>query len=293
MRTRICFLILCGLTAAASASPSGSGSVELERETGIIGGTAANGDPAVVFLAGFPADRSTMFTCTAIIVSPTAALTAAHCVDHADYTFGVFLGADASGTLAELEPQLVPISAVHPHPEYSREPPFTADIAVIEFATPVSITPLAISRTPPIEAMVGLSVRIVGYGQTVYEQPNSRKFAGTTVIAGLDPDDTILIGDTNVRTCIGDSGGPVLLDNIVLGVNSYSDTTGCNDPAHFRRTDAYLSFIDDLAGTMPVPPPPPDDDPPPDDEPGGGGCSTTHSPPWLLALLGLLLLRRR
>jgi secreted trypsin-like serine protease len=277
VRSLVSLVLVGGLTASASASP-----------TPIIGGTVETGDPAVVFLAGYPASRNTMFTCTAVIVSPTAALTAAHCVDHPGFTFGVFLGPDASGSLAELEPQLVPVSEVHIHPGYERDAPFFGDIAVIEFAQPVSVPPLPIMRTRPSEAMVGLSVRIVGYGQIVYDQYNSTKYAATTTIAALDPDDTILIGDANIHTCIGDSGGPALLGGVVIGITSYSDTSGCIDPAHFRRPDAFLAFIDEHAGTMPPPPP----EPLPDDEVAEGGCSTTH-PSGLLVVLLLTWIRRR
>ncbi|MBA2541614.1 MAG: S1 family peptidase [Deltaproteobacteria bacterium] len=278
MRSLILFLGF-GLATTASASPP------------IIGGALDTGDPAVVMLAGFPADRSTLFTCTAVIISPTAALTAAHCVDHPGFTYGVFFGADASAfsTLAKLEPELAPVSAVHAHPNYSRTPPFNADIAVIEFADPLpsSITPLQIARSQPVPAMVGLDVRIIGYGQTVFGQNNSAKYAATTKIAALDPDDTILIGTAQVRTCVGDSGGPALLDGVVIGIDSYSDTSGCGDPAHFRRTDAYLAFIDQHAGTAP---PPPDDELPIDE---GGGCNTGGESSVIFGLALLLLLTRR
>jgi secreted trypsin-like serine protease len=271
------------LAASSAASPAVAAP--------IIGGEVELGDPAVVLLAAYSTDRTELFTCTAIVIAPGALLTAAHCVDHPGFLFGVFFGADATPypTLAELEPQLAAVSAVHPHAEYSRTPPFYADIAVVELAAPTSIAPLPFRRTLPTGDMVGLDVRIVGYGQTTFGQSNLAKYAGTTVIAGLDADDTILIGD-QVRTCVGDSGGPALFDGVVLGIDSYSDTTGCADPAHFRRTDAFAAFIDQHAGTAPPPPPPDEIDNPPPSEPAGcatsGGCS-------LFAALGLLLQIRR
>jgi V8-like Glu-specific endopeptidase len=269
-------------SATASASP-------------IIGGTLETGDPAVVMLAAYPDDRTTLITCTAVIISPTAALTAAHCVDHPGFHYGVFFGADASAfpTLAALEPELAEVSATHMPPSYSRTPPFFADIAVIELAAPLppSITPLPIQRTSPVPAMVGLDVRIVGYGQTVFGENNSAKYSATTKIAALGTLDTILIGSAEARTCIGDSGGPALLDGVVIGIDSYSDTTGCGDPAHFRRTDSFLAFIDQHAGTAP----PVDDDPPPPDDPTGegGGCSTGRSSSVIFGLALLAVFRKR
>jgi MYXO-CTERM domain-containing protein len=228
-------------------------------------------------------------------VEPAATLPAITTEVHPGFLYGVFFGADATPVpkVLELEPELADVTTVHPFPDYDRAPPFFGDIAVVKLATPTGVTPIEIRRTAPTSDMVGLDVRIIGYGQTTFGVNNAAKYAGTTVIAGLDAGDTILIGD-GVRTCVGDSGGPALLDGVLLGVTSYSDTTGCTDPAHFRRTDAFLPFIDQHAGTSPdnppPPPPPPDDvDDPPSD---GGGCSTAGGAS-LFAALGLLLIRRR
>src|SRR4051812_40415030 len=80
VRTAVPALLLAvATTHAASAGP-------------IIGGAVDTGDPAVVMLAAYPTDHSTLFTCTAVVISPTALLTAAHCVDHPGFQFGVFFG---------------------------------------------------------------------------------------------------------------------------------------------------------------------------------------------------------
>ncbi len=155
MRTPIVLGLLTA-TATASASPP------------IIGGEIETGEPGTVLLAGYPSDQSTAFTCTAVVIAPRALLTAAHCVDHPGFTFGVFYGADATSlNTAALIAQLAPVSATHMHPSYDRDPPFNADIAVVNLAqdVPASVIPHAISRTPPVAAMVGLDVKIVGYGQ--------------------------------------------------------------------------------------------------------------------------------
>jgi MYXO-CTERM domain-containing protein len=264
----------------------------------IIGGTVDTGDPAVVMLAAYPADRSTMYTCTAVLVAPDVLLTAAHCLDHPGYTYGVFVGADASSypTLAQLEPQLAAVTAVHVHPQYNRAAPFFADIGIVKLAAPLSITPLAIQRTAPLPELAGAQVRIVGYGQTTYGQANSTKFAASTTIMSLESDDTILIGDPQRHTCIGDSGGPALLGNVVLGVDSYANTAGCTEPAYFRRTDAFLPFIDANTGaTAPdagVSDPPADPPAITDDDPAGCSAGGAGSP-VLLAVLALLASERR
>ncbi len=267
----------------------------------IIGGSMDANDPAVVLLAAYPANMSTLFTCSAVVVSPSHLLTAAHCLDHPGYTFGVYYGADASAysTLVELAPQLSPVTAVHMYPGYQTASPFEGDIGVVDLATATAVTPLMFDRSPPTADLVNMPVRIVGYGETVYETPNQVRYSASTIVASLDTGDTLLIGDATHRTCVGDSGGPAIYGGIVLGIDSYSDTTGCADPSHFRRTDIYAAFIDSYAGTAVA-----GDDPvdmPTDAGTTGtkpassGGCSTTNGSGGGLAIVGLaaLVARRR
>lgn len=222
----------------------------------VIGGTVETADPAVIALAAYPPDKSTLYTCTAIVIAPRHLLTAAHCVDNgADYIYGAFYGPDATGTIAQLEPQLAAVTAVHIHPNYSRSAPFLADLAIVDLAADAPVTPLAYARTAPV---AGTAVRIVGYGQLAVGTINEKKAEATTVIASVDSgattgSDTITVGDPTHHTCLGDSGGPALVasasGDLVVGVDSYADTQDCTLPSHFRRTDTYLAFIDQAIGS--------------------------------------------
>lgn len=253
-------LALTTLAALASCAPTERAAERTgSAKSAVIGGTPDAGDPAIVLLAAWPADQTVLDLCTATLVAPTMLLTAAHCVDphtHPGYQFGVFVGPDANAypTASTLIPKLLPIAAFHVHPDYDRDPPFTADVALVELAAPLDVTPLPVSFTAPTDDDVGAPARIVGYGQTVYEQPNAAKYSADTVLAAIDPGDTITVGELARRTCIGDSGGPALMDRngveTVVGVNSYTDLAGCLEPAHYRRTDLYAAF---LADYVPVP----------------------------------------
>lgn len=283
----------------------------LAAESTIINGTPEPGVPAVVQILAYPANKSTLYTCTGTVISPTAILTAAHCVDHeASYVYGIYFGADASaynGQIVNYEPHLKRIASTHIHPMYSRTAPFLADIAVMILAEPTDVEPMVFSREAPTPALVGAEVRIIGYGQSPYGVNVNKKLAADTVVADLDGGaDTILVGDAVYRTCVGDSGGPALQGDVILGVNSYS-AAGCGEPSHFRRTDAYAAFIDQFAGTMPEPEPEPSDDDgmvdddgddddddddsmtAPDDD---GGCASAPGA-GLLGLVGALGLAKR
>jgi len=243
--------LLSSLTAMSLAACAGPSDGDVGTTVApIVGGTLAPDDAAVVLLAAYPSDRSVLATCTASVISDTVLLTAAHCVDHPGWLYGMFPGADAAAypTLAALEPHLSPVSAVHMHPNYARMAPFTADIAVAILAQPTTIAPLPVHRAALTSALVGQPARIVGYGQAMVGVPSSTRRQAATVVAGFDPDDTVRVGDPQHVTCLGDSGGPALVIEggveTVIGVDSYADNGSCDQPAHFRRTNVYAPFID-------------------------------------------------
>lgn len=271
MNRRALFTLL-PLLLAACTGPGAAPEAVSEAAAPIIGGTVTTGDPAVVLLVSYPSDESTLATCTAALIAPTVLVTAAHCVDpgtHVGHTFGVFTGPDASAyaSVTQLKPQLAAVKSVHAHPDYDTAPPFRADIAVVVLEQPLAVAPLPINRSLPSPSLVGGPARIVGYGQVQYGKYNVIKHEAATVLASIGPVDTAVVGDVKHRSCIGDSGGPALvkIDGIetIVGVDSYTETSGCLEAASYRRTDVYTAFLDEYA-----PPPPP----PVDGGLGGGGA---------------------
>lgn len=270
------------------------------HESTIIGGTRSLGVEATVMLAGYPPDRSVLHACTAVVVSPTILLTSAHCVDtpnHPNYLYGVFTGDDASAYeyLAQLEPELEPVTSVHPHPDYDANLPFYADIAVVRMAAPLPMAPAPMQRTPLDNSFIGKPARIVGYGQTVYGTYNQTRHEAMTTLTMIE-NDTVVVGDSAKRSCLGDSGGPAFVDGKVVGIDSYGPV-GCGAAAHYRRVDSFLPFIEQyVPAPDPMDPDPSDPDiDPMDDDEDAGGCSTTRSSrlPWLLVLGAMLISRRR
>lgn len=308
------------LACAACAACAGPAVVD-EASAPIVGGAPDTGDPAIVMLVSYPPDQSTFDACTASLVAPKVLLTAAHCLDpqkHPGFSFGVFSGLDATAfsTAPQLVPHLTPVAEVHMHPEYDPKPPFHADIGVALLADPLAATPLPMNRAPLDTKLVGGPARIVGYGQIKYGEFHAEKREAATVVASLGADDTVIIGDLTHRSCVGDSGGPALvtIDGVetIVGVDSYAETTGCLEPAHYRRPDRYTEFLDSY-----VPPPPAMDagaggsggDGGDGGESGGkggeapatetesGGCSasgaSSNAVPWWLGPLLFMMRRRR
>lgn len=292
------------LPACAGPAPLGEGA------QAIIGGTPTTGDPAVVLLVSYPPDHSTFDACTASVIAPTVLLTAAHCLDpqsHPGYAFGVFTGPDASAypTANVLVPQLgAAAKEVHLHPDYDPNAPFHADLGVVVLDQAIAAAPLPVSRSPVSAALVGAPARIVGYGQTVYDQYNAQKHEATTVLSSIGTDDTIVVGDGMHRSCIGDSGGPALVKlsgvETIVGVDSYTELKGCLEPASYRRPDLYLAFIDSYAPPAAVDAGPLGGGGAGTGGSGGeshGGCGMAPGSPggaaWLLALLAVAISPRR
>lgn len=289
--------ILAALSLLAACTTPGVSSSEQD----IIGGSRSTGMGATVMLASYPMNRSVLATCSAVLVSPTVLLTSAHCVDepnHPNYIYGVFTGDDASAytTLALLEPHLVPVASVHAHPQYQTQTPFFADLGVVVLAQPFTgATPLPMRRIAIDGSFVGKPAQIVGYGQTTYQQPNQARYEATTTVAAID-NDTVVVGDATKHGCLGDSGGPAIVEGTLIGVDSYGPT-GCTDASHYRRVDMFLPFIDQY-----VPPPAgpdagagmdPDAGTGGGDHDDGGGCSTGGGAGLLIGLALIGLRRRR
>lgn len=250
-------------------------------QSAIIGGTPAPEETSTVLLAGYPPSRDGIVTCSAVVVAPTILFTAAHCIyppDHPDFTFGVFLGADANPyvTVDELEPHLVPVAEIHPHPSF-RPTRRTADLAAVILATPLDIAPVALQRAFIDDSIRGRVAHIVGYGQLDAEQWNASRHSGDTTVAALDGDG-VLIGDATVRSCFGDSGGPAFVDGLLIGVSS-TGPAGCDSAGRYSRIDYHHAFVDQF-----VPGPPRPDGPMMEPPPADGGCSSTRGAGWLSAL---------
>lgn len=248
-------------------------------QSAIIGGSPAPDETSTVLLAAIPPARDDITTCSAVVVAPTILFTAAHCIyppDHADFTFGVFLGADANPypTVEALEPHLLPVAELHAHPSF-RPTRVKADLAAVVLATPLDIAPVALQYAAIDDSIRGRTAHVVGYGNVdaSVEQSNASRHAADTTVVSIDGDQ-LVIGDATVHSCFGDSGGPAFVDGLLVGVAS-SGPEACDGASRYSRIDFHAEFVDRF-----VPGPPRDPVEVPDSD---GGCSSVPGGGWLSA----------
>ena len=235
----------CSGGSVGSEGEDGEGflSFEPEADTGTVaqeirGGTADTTRDGVRLLIA-ASGSSVLWTCTATLVGPRTALTAAHCVvppsGGATPTF--YFGATRSATGAFNVSGAAVASRAIAHPKYRAGYVGSPDVAVLEFANTVSTTSLpptldypsaaggivVDSRLPITTFGFGLDGRRNAAGQPIYgaRLMGTLSYVGTSAsrlptVGALPSNETksgafhvFGRGPTGQISCSGDSGGPV------------------------------------------------------------------------------------
>ncbi|MEO6771678.1 MAG: trypsin-like serine protease [Kofleriaceae bacterium] len=196
----------------------------------ITNGSADLGDPAVIGLA----DDAGEVGCTATVIAPHTAITAAHCVaGRVPLGLRALFGADvATGTLIEVSGALV---------DPAFDPATLAnDLALITLRDE---SPGGVVAMAAADAAVGTEVATVGFGTTTSTASDGgTKRAGTAKLSDVQPTEVTVVPDP-AQPCHGDSGGPMLLGGSIVAVASRGDL-GCSDHAVYARIDvAQQDFV--------------------------------------------------
>ena len=192
----------------------------------ITNGSADSGDPAVIGLV----DDAGNVGCTASVIAPHTAITAAHCVaGRVPLGLRALFGADvATGTL-------IPISDAQVDPAYDSTT-LANDLALVTLREE---SPGGVIAIAPGSSPAGTIVETVGFGTTASTATDGgTKRAGTAMVSDVQPTELTATPDP-AQPCHGDSGGPMLVSGSVVAVASRGDT-GCSDHAIYARIDVAL-----------------------------------------------------
>jgi len=227
----------------------------------VVGGTDAPGDAAVVALVA----RRTRCTgepltllCSGALIAPDVVLTAAHCLNvfGPEGPYEVFLGAEL---LPEPQGRFVRVARAVRHPDYAPET-HAYDAALLRLATRVPETPLRLPAPASFALAPGMAARVLGFGETKEAQaPSGRRRQGTLTVTEVRPS-AFLAGPAPAMSCVGDSGGPVLVSDgtgeVLAGITASGDVA-CRKEAFNVRVEALRdSFVQPFLDEQAAPPAP-------------------------------------
>ena len=235
MRPALRALLATTVVALATAAPAGA----------ILNGTPDTAHPYVGILVTV-VDGQRVPVCSGFLVSPTAFVTAAHCV--ADLGAGpAYVSFDQAFTSSS---PLRGGTAV-PNPVFSPDAP-AHDIALVVLDRPVNnrgsaeLPSLGLLNTSAIKD----PLTVVGYGANGFLKGGTPDFRlvrsyGDAQISKLEKGGFDLKMSSGI--CFGDSGGPVLLgsSDVVVGINSFVTSSRCAGHGFAFRLDTVeaLDFL--------------------------------------------------
>lgn len=240
MRTRSLFL-LAALVAVLVAVPAAEA---------IIGG--APDDGAHPYVAAI-SNGSTV--CSGAAISPTVVITAAHCFTFPSEPVRLIFDENYKSPTRTIRP-----GTWFAHPNFCGSCDAVNDVAVVVLDEPVALPRYA--RLPSLGLVDQLrgraEVELVGYGvqrvardhgQVVPLPSSGLRMKATADLFGIPRS-----GETGLVTlsarhdgaaCYGDSGGPVLIGDTIVAVNSLAGNAACRGVTHAQRVDtaSVQSFI--------------------------------------------------
>lgn len=228
--------VLLPLAFFAACTPTGDrhASLHVKESQRIFGGDKVEvqaGNELTVAMITLDDEAGQSFVCTGTFISQRLILTASHCVTENKNQMRVLFGAAPFEGGAFVDVPIVDVHVYHKIvADESKAQASRHDVALIEIQELPAGAKLASLPVSSIERSTRLKFVALGYGRTSGLDLEGSDAGGAGVLRRVDletsdyiekePTFSILQQDGVRGVCFGDSGGPALVDSVIVGVAS-------------------------------------------------------------------------
>ncbi|XP_063368728.1 trypsin-like [Cydia amplana] len=151
----------------------------------------------------------------------------------------------------------------HCHDDFNTGARYENDICLLKLKDPIVFGDKVVQITLPgvdLALDAGTQLNVSGWGRTefsnttvqILRQVSVPLMSGETCTehySGINNDLQICAGSLGLDACVGDSGGPLTLGNVQVGVVSYGRQCGTVRGGVYARVTSYLDWISNTINT--------------------------------------------